>query len=193
MIAGCGGVGTEGSKREIKQKHKVTSSHHSTHWYLEKMTTTKNRKGKKILILESTTAPTQNLYKIATKFKTKSRKDIKKKYISMQVSGILRNSPKMANQEKVSGKPRGSKQMALAWSLEYKTSWASLTLQPNSPEWQRGTTKPGSWQTGHLCRKQEWEKPGGGGNVAADPNLLKESKCQILMQKSWGLRLLSEF
>ena len=69
------------------------------------MTTTKNRKGKKILILESTTAPTQNLYKIATKFKTKSRKDVKKKYISMQVSGTLRNSPKVANQEEASEWP----------------------------------------------------------------------------------------
>ena len=55
------------------------------------------------MILESTTASTQNLYKIATKFKTTSRKDIKKKRMSMQISGILRNSPK------VSGKPRGSK------------------------------------------------------------------------------------
>ena len=104
----------------------------------------------------------------------------------MQISGILRNSPK------VSGKPRGSKWMALAWSLQYKkTSWASLTPQPNSPAWQRGTTKPGSWQKGHLCRKQGWEQLGGGGNAAADPDLLKESKCQILMQKCWGLRLLS--
>lgn len=39
--------GVGGGKREIKQKYKVNFSHHSTYWYLEKMTKIKNRKSEK--------------------------------------------------------------------------------------------------------------------------------------------------
>lgn len=44
----CAGErGTGVGKREIKQKRKVNSSHHSTHWYLEKTTKIKNWKREK--------------------------------------------------------------------------------------------------------------------------------------------------
>lgn len=62
------------------------------------------------MILDNTTASTQNLFKIAIKFKTKSRRDFEREHISVQVSGTLRSSPK------VSGKPRASKPMTPAWS-----------------------------------------------------------------------------